>query len=216
MYDGLETDTLPRGPSYALRRRESGGQESGKPHHLCAQASGLAGSWPAEGRRGSQHTLHPRRSPLLLRRSGLHPPRGSRWSAGGAESNPRGREERTLALLRRVNVPLPHVVLHHDARPVMRRHGNVDVRDPLGPPLHELGLVLCATVLRVRPDNLDGAVLDDHGEGRRVDLLLCLAGRERLGREGPEGEDVVEGLVEFVDEDDVVGLGEAEPVVRGG
>jgi len=179
-----------------------------------AAGGGSEGQVRARGGIGCERWTHAASSPVSSASESLRTAREKRQDGAGRVRETRGVREsegRTFALLGRLDMLLAHVVLHHDARPVVRRHGNVDVGDPLGPPLHELGLVLGPTVLRVRPDNLDGALVDDHGERRRVDLLLGLARRERLGRQGPEGEDVGEGLVELVDEDDVVGLGEAEP-----
>ena len=120
--------------------------------------------------------------------------------------------ELTLARLGRVDVFLPRLPVHHDTRPVMSRHGNVDIVDILRPALHQPALVERARVARKRARHFDLAVYDLERDRVRVGLDGLRSVGDDGRREGPEGEDVVEGLVEFVNQDDAVGLRKLEPV----
>lgn len=94
----------------------------------------------------------------------------------------------------------------------MTRHGDVDIVDIFRPALHQPALVERARVARKRPRHFDLAVDNLERDRVRVGLNRLRPVRDDGRREGPEGEDVVEGLVEFVDQDDAVGLCKLEPV----
>lgn len=93
----------------------------------------------------------------------------------------------------------------------MRAHRDIDIWHPFRPSFHQFSLIFGPPVAFVSPNNFILAIFDSHRKCRGIVLELESAMLDDIVRQGVEWQHVVQGLIKFIDQNDIIGSSESEP-----